>query len=146
MIQTFESHFLSILTGVSSTFPNFLWDKLLPQTKLTLNLLIQSNITPDISAWEYFNSPFNFDATPLAPLGSPIAIHNKPGTRRYWDFCGRKVFTIGPVLKHYRCFLVVDAAPKSIIISDTIEVLHDYLAQPEITSEDRILHTLNFLS
>ena len=28
-IQTFKYHYLSILAGVSSTFPNFLWDKLL---------------------------------------------------------------------------------------------------------------------
>ena len=120
IIQTFKAHFLSILAGVSSTFPNFLWDKLLPQTELTLNLIRQFNIAPDISAWEHFNSHFNFDATPLAPLGSPIIIHNKPGTRRSWDFCGCKGFTIGPALEYYRCFQVVDATTKSIIISDTI--------------------------
>ena len=50
MIQTFKAHFLSTLAGVSSTFPNFIWDKLLPQTELTLNLLLHSNITPNISA------------------------------------------------------------------------------------------------
>jgi hypothetical protein len=38
-IQTFKAHFLSILAGISSSFPNYLWDKLLPQTELTLNLL-----------------------------------------------------------------------------------------------------------
>ena len=31
-IRTFKAHFLSILEGVSNTFPNFLWDCLLPQT------------------------------------------------------------------------------------------------------------------
>ena len=51
MIQTFKAHFLSILAGVSATFPPFLWDKLLPQTELTLNLLRQSNIAPAMSAW-----------------------------------------------------------------------------------------------
>ena len=50
MIQTFKAQFLSILAGVSSTYPNFLWYKLLPQTELTLNLLRQSNIAPAISA------------------------------------------------------------------------------------------------
>ena len=75
IIQTFKEKILTILAGVSSTPPNFLWDKLLPQTKLTLNLLRQSNIAPAISAWYHLNSLFNFDATPLAPLGSPIIIH-----------------------------------------------------------------------
>ena len=47
-IRTFKAHFLSILAGVSDAFPNFLWDCLLPQTELTLNLLRQSNIAPSI--------------------------------------------------------------------------------------------------
>ena len=51
-----------------------------------------------------------------------------------------------PALEHYRCFHVVNATTKSIIISDTIKVLHDYLTQPEVTSEDRIVHSLKFLS
>ena len=112
MIQTFKAHFISILAGVSSTFPNFLWDKLLPQTELTLNLLHESNIAPAISAWEHFNGPFNFDANTLAPLGSPITIHTKPGTCRSWEFRVRKGFTIGPALKHYRCLQVVDTTTK----------------------------------
>ena len=86
IIQTFKEQFLSILAGVSSTFPNFLWDKLLPQTELTLNLLRQSKIALAISTWEHFNGPFNFDATPLNPLGIPIIIHDKSGIRRSWDF------------------------------------------------------------
>ena len=47
-IRTFKAHFLSILAGVSDTFPNFLRDCLLPQTELTLNLPRQSNISPSI--------------------------------------------------------------------------------------------------
>ena len=39
MIQTFKSHFLSIIAGVSAIFPKFLWDKLLLQTGTTLNLI-----------------------------------------------------------------------------------------------------------
>ena len=146
MIQTFNAHFLYILARVSITSPNFLREKLLPKTELTLNLLHQSNIAPSQSAWEHFNGPFNFDVTPLAPLGSPIIIHTKPGTCIPWDFRSRKGFTIGPELEHYRCFQVVDATTKSIIISDTIEVTQEYLTQPEVNLEDRILHTLNFLS
>ena len=146
MIQTFKAHFLSILAGVSSTLPNFLWYKLLPQTKVTLNLLRQSNISPAIFAWDHFNGPFNFGATPIAPLGSPTVIHNKSGTCKSWDFRVRKGFTIGPALKHYCCFQVVDSTKKSIIISDTIEVLHKYLTQPEVTPKDRIVHALNVLS
>jgi hypothetical protein len=52
-IQTFKAHFLAILAGLSKAFPNYLWDKLLQQTELTLNLLRQSSIAPAMSAWKY---------------------------------------------------------------------------------------------
>ena len=107
-LRTFKAHFLSILAGVSDLFPNYLWDHLLPQTELTLNLLRQSTLAPRMSTWEHFNGPFNFDATPIGLLGCPIVIHTKPGRRKSWDFCGRKDFNVGPALNHYRCFHVVD--------------------------------------
>ena len=113
---------------------------------MTLNLLRQSNIAPAISAWEHFYGPFNFDATPIAPLGSPIIIYSKPSNRSFWGYRGRKGFTIGPALNHYRCFHVVDGVTKALRYSDTVEFLHDYLTQPTVTEGDRIVHALNFLS
>jgi hypothetical protein len=62
-IQTFKAHFLVIIAGLPPAFPRYLWDLLLPQTELTLNLLCQSSITPSMSAWEHFNGPFNYNAT-----------------------------------------------------------------------------------
>jgi hypothetical protein len=38
-IRTFKDHFFSILGGVDQSFPPYLWDLLLPQAELTLNLL-----------------------------------------------------------------------------------------------------------
>jgi hypothetical protein len=38
-IKTFKDHFLSIFVGVDLSFPPYLWDLLLPQAELTLNLL-----------------------------------------------------------------------------------------------------------
>eukprot|EP00804_Cyclotella_cryptica_P009971 CCRYP_015405-RA/>CCRYP_015405-RA protein AED:0.48 eAED:0.22 QI:0/0/0/0.66/1/1/3/0/674 len=58
--------------------PNYLWDKLLPQTKLTLNLLRQSPLAPAISAWEAFNGTLSYDATPLGPMGAPSSSTTKP--------------------------------------------------------------------
>jgi hypothetical protein len=85
-IQTFKPHFLAITAGLPPVFTCYLWDLLLPQTKVTLNLLCQSSITPSMSAWAHFHGPFNYNATPLLPLGCPVIIHNKPATCRTWDF------------------------------------------------------------
>jgi hypothetical protein len=61
MIKHFKYHFLSILAGVDAAFPPYLWDLLLPQTKLTINLICQATINPKISAWECLNGPFDFN-------------------------------------------------------------------------------------
>ena len=98
-IRTFKAHFLSILAGIPSSFPNYLWDKLLPQTELSLNLLRQSTISPLTSAWEDFNVPFNFNATPLGPIGCRVLIHNKPSTHASWAFRACNGFYVGPSLE-----------------------------------------------
>jgi hypothetical protein len=43
-----QSTLLSILAGTADNFPPSLWDRLLPQTEITLNLLRQSNATPKV--------------------------------------------------------------------------------------------------
>jgi hypothetical protein len=52
-IQTFKSHFISILAGVDNEFPLSLWCHLLEPTELTLNLLRQSQIAPNVSAFTH---------------------------------------------------------------------------------------------
>ena len=81
-IHTFKAHFISILAGVSTSYPQNLWDLLLPQTELTLNLLRPSTVDPSKSAWDIYAGPFNYDANPLGPLGIDVFIHSKkPGSR-----------------------------------------------------------------
>jgi hypothetical protein len=76
-IRTFKAHFLAILAGVDQKFPPYLWDLLLPQAEITLNLLRQTLINPWISAWEYFQGPYDFTKTTLAPVGCRVLIHAK---------------------------------------------------------------------
>ena len=102
VICTFKDHFLSILAGVAPDFPKHLWELLLPQTELTLNLLRQATLNPTQSAWSCFHGPFNYDATPIGPLGCDIIAHKKTGTRHSWDFCGAAGWNVGVALQHYR--------------------------------------------
>ena len=79
--QTFKRHFKSILWGVATDFPLKKWDTLLPQAKLTCNLLYQSNIVPNVSAQAYTFGPREFNRIPLAPLGFAVKIHEKRSKR-----------------------------------------------------------------
>jgi hypothetical protein len=145
-IQTFKSHFLAIIAGLPPAFPRYLWDLLLTQTELTLNLLRQSSIMPSMSTWEHFNGPFDYNATPLLPLGCPVTTHNKPATRCTWDFHGSDGFYVGISLEHYCCHRVIIAKTKSLRISDTVNFHHHYLTILTITPANKIVHNLNAIS
>ena len=83
-IQTFKSHFKAIIAGVADNFPMNLWDRLLPQAVLTLNLLRQSNVAPTVSAYQYVNGVFDYNKMPLAPMGCAVQIHENSERRRSW--------------------------------------------------------------
>ena len=68
-IWTFKAHFLAILAGVANDYPQNLWDILLPQAVLTLNLLRQARLNTSVSAWEFLEGPLYYNANPLCPLG-----------------------------------------------------------------------------
>ena len=87
--RTFKAHFLTILSGVAPDFPHHLWDLLLPQNKITLNFLRQATENLAISAWEFFNGKFNYNATPLGPLGISFIFHTKIVRRESWEFRGK---------------------------------------------------------
>ena len=50
-IITFEAHFLATLAGVAHDFLHHIWDLVLPQAELTLNLLRQETANPAMSSW-----------------------------------------------------------------------------------------------
>eukprot|EP00804_Cyclotella_cryptica_P006571 CCRYP_021176-RA/>CCRYP_021176-RA protein AED:0.48 eAED:0.43 QI:0/0/0/0.85/0/0/7/0/757 len=139
-IQTFKVHFLSILAGLHSAFPNYLWDMLIPQTELTLNLLRQSHTAPAISAWEaYNNAPSTSMPHPSAPAAVPSSSTTNPTNACPGLFVGAKGSALAQLSN-------TTAASKLVVIWDTVEFRHDYLAAPTISYEDRLLHAINFLS
>ena len=76
-ICNFKTHFHSALAGVAEDFPPSLWDRLLPQTEITLNLLRQSSATPNVSAYAHLSGPFDYKKMLLAPMGCAAKIHKK---------------------------------------------------------------------
>ena len=101
IIRTFKAHFLAIFAGVAPDFPRNLWDFLLPQTELTLNLFRQSTLKPTRSARSYFHGPLNYYVTPIRTLGCNIIAHKNTGTRHSWDFRGADGWNVGVALRHY---------------------------------------------
>ena len=83
-ICTWKNHFIAILCGLDPKFPLQLWDRLIEQTNLTLNLLRPSQLNPKMSAEAMLNGPYDFNCTPIAPLGTKNLVHEKPAIRSTW--------------------------------------------------------------
>ena len=84
-IQTFKAHFISILAGVDDKFPLSLWCHLLEPTKLTLNLMRQSRVAPNISTFAHVHGTYDYMRKPFAPIGCAVQTHVKPDDRHTWD-------------------------------------------------------------
>ena len=85
-ISHFKAHFLSVLAGTAKYFPPSLWDRLLPQAKITINLLRQFNATQNVSAYAHLSGPFDYIKMPLAPMGISVQVHEKTDKRGTWAY------------------------------------------------------------
>jgi hypothetical protein len=86
-ICNFKAHFLSVLAGVvANNFPPNLWDWLLPQTEITINLIQQSNATLNVLAYAHLSGPFDYNKMPLTPMGCEAQVHKKTDKRGTWAY------------------------------------------------------------
>ncbi len=138
-IQTFKAHFILILAGVDDKFPLSLWCQLLELAELTLNLLRQSRITPNISVYAHAHGPHDYMRKPMAPLGCAIQAHVKPDDRRTWDTCSESGFNLGTLMEHHWCFQVYITRTRATRISNTVHFKHQYIANPEISPESHVV-------
>ena len=80
-VITFKNHFIALLCTVYPLFLSYLWDRILPQFTMTLNMLQRSRIKTGISAYEQVYVIHNFQLTPLVPFRCKVKIHEKPHKR-----------------------------------------------------------------
>jgi hypothetical protein len=124
-ICNFKAHFLSVLAGVANDdFPPSLWDQLLPQTKITINLIQQSNATPTLSAYTHLSRPFDYNKMPLAPMGCEAQVHEKTdkcGTWAYHSVDGWYLFTSPEHYPTHNCHI---KHTKNEQLSDTVLFQH----------------------
>jgi hypothetical protein len=119
-IRTFKDYFVAVLSSVDPSFPMHLWDRLLPQAEITLNLLRTSRLHPQLSAAAHYHCLVDYNKTAFATPGCKIIAHEKPGKRRTWALHGQHEYSLGPTMQHYRCQNVYILATASERIVDTL--------------------------
>ena len=83
-IIVFKKNFIAGLCSVEKDLHIQLWDRLLQQAKISLNLLRQSRTLPHISAYTHIFGEFDFNLTPSAPPGTRVVMHIRPNDRASW--------------------------------------------------------------
>ena len=71
------------------------------QSHTQFTLTIRMN--PKLSGYAQHRWVFNYNATPLAPPGTQVIIHEKPTVRVTWSSYGVKWWYLGPSMNHYQC-------------------------------------------
>jgi hypothetical protein len=145
-IQTFKSHFKSKFAGVDDNFLMHLWDCLLPQAILTLNLLRQSNVAPAVSAYQYVHGAFDYNKMPLGPKGCAVELHERSERRGSWAMNAVDGWYLCTSDEHYRCHVIYVKHSRSKRISDTLHFKHKHITIPTVTLEDTIVKCLNDLT
>ena len=141
-IRNFKAHFLSLLAGVANNFPPNLWDWLFPQTKITINLIRQSNATLNVWPYAHLSGPFNYNKMPLAPMGCKAQVHEKTNKRSTWTYHlvdGWYLFTSPQNYCTHDCHI---KHTKSERLSDTVQFQYKRISNPTITHADKVMHTL----
>jgi hypothetical protein len=105
-IGIYKDHLIAGLSSCDPSFLMHLWDCLLPQATLTLNLVRFWRINLRLSAEAQLSGAFDFNQTPLAPPGTRVLVNKNPEKRRTWAVQGVDGWYIGSAPKHYQCYKV----------------------------------------
>ena len=87
---------------------------------MTLNMLRASRIDPSLSAYNKIHGAFDFNKTPLSPLGITNIIHETFTQKVLCDLYGVDGRYLVPTMQHYRCCKVYVTKTQGEIIADTV--------------------------
>ena len=123
-IQTANNHFVWVLCGDHNDFPMHPWCQLLPQSEWQMNMLRQSNIAPNVSAYAHIHGQHNYMCRPCTPVWCPFQVHEPSDNRKSWDNHATYGWNIGTSMEHYRCFCGYISKTRAKRVSDTVFSKH----------------------
>jgi hypothetical protein len=83
-IRSFKDHLIAGISSTDKAFTMHMWDRLLPQAIITLNMLRISRINNKLSASTHVDGQYDYNRAPIAPPGKIIIAHETPNLRRTW--------------------------------------------------------------
>ena len=107
--------------------------------ELTLNLLQFSRRDPTKSANKEVNGTYDYNKTPLAPLGTKGLVYEDPANRASWAKHGTDAYYVGPAPKHYRCLRFYMPGTRRYRAADTRRLYPTHFTTPKISDMERTI-------
>jgi hypothetical protein len=136
----FKEHFVAALATVNILCPLQLWDKFLPQVELTLNLLCFSCRNSALSSNKKMYGAFDFNKTPLTPLGTKALVFDGPATHASWVLHATNGYCIRPASNYYQCLHFYILAMQRFRFVDTWRLYPTHCHVPVASKHNQTLH------
>ena len=94
-IQTWNNHFVGVLSGAAATFTLHIWCQAIPQAKRQLMLLSMSNVNPNISYYAHVYGQHDYNTKPFIPIDMESLVNDKPNHRKTFAAHFRKGYILG---------------------------------------------------
>jgi hypothetical protein len=92
--------------------------------EITLNLLRQSNATPNVSAYAHLRGLFDYNKMTLAPMGCAEQIHEKSDKRGTWQYHSMDGWYLYTSPNHYRMHACHIKTTKKERFTDIVDFQH----------------------
>ncbi len=138
-IHNFKANFLSVLAGIADNFPPNLWDRLLLQIEIRINLIWQSNAIPNVLACAHLSGPFDYNKIPLAPMGCEAQVHEKTNKCGTWAHHSDNRWYLFTLPEHYCTHACHIKHTKSKGLSNTVQFQHKRITNPSITYANQVM-------
>jgi hypothetical protein len=90
-----------------------------------------------LSAYTQLHGEFDFNRTPIAPIGCKVIVHDRRNEHGSWDNHGSPGYCIDRAEQHYRNYKCYMKNTKSTRISNTVEFFPTYYTLPRVRAIDR---------
>ena len=140
-VRKFKNHFISTLCTLDPLLPFYLWDRLLPQVTIKLNMLRLYRLKPELSAYEQVHVIHNFEKTPLAKLVCKVKIHERPHKRLTYATHYVDEWYLGTEVHHYIWYTCYKMDTGGDTTPDTIAFFPEFMKITNYSSRDMAIHS-----
>ena len=130
-------HLIAALATLDWGCPIQLWSKMLKQVQDTLNMFRTSRNDTTKTAYQELEGDFDWNTTPMAPLGTKGSVYIHPDNRNMFAPHCNEGFTVGRAPHHYRLLEFYIPATRGYRLSGTYRLYPQHCRMPVTTEEDK---------